>query len=90
MATCPLIPADRFVLFLLFAVILSSEPKQNQGRVLVYRKLDQAPHPVILLLAVLRQLFFFGSLVILDAVCCYFLFFLLYINIKQVKIDVKR
>ena len=31
------------VLFLLFVVVLSSEPKQNQGRELVDRKLVQAP-----------------------------------------------
>ena len=37
--------------------------------------------PVILLLAVPRRLFCFGSLVILDVVRCYLLF-LLYINIK--------
>ena len=40
------------------------------------------PHPVILLLAVPRQLFCFGSLVILDVVCRYRSLFLLYINIK--------
>ena len=32
-----------FVLFLLFVVVLSGEPKQKQGRGLVERKLDQAP-----------------------------------------------
>ena len=46
MATCPSIPAARFafclslfVLFLLFVVVLFGEPKQNQGRGLVDRKL---------------------------------------------------
>ena len=34
-----------FVLFLLFAVVLSVEPKQNQGRGLVDRKLVKAPPP---------------------------------------------
>ena len=37
--------------------------------------------PVILLLAVPRRLFCFGSLVILDVVCCYLSLFLLYIYI---------
>ena len=34
-----------FVLFLLFIVVLSGEPKQKQGRGLVDRKLVQAPPP---------------------------------------------
>ena len=34
-----------FVLFLLVKVVLSGEPKQNQGRGLVNRKLVQAPSP---------------------------------------------
>ena len=38
--------------------------------------------PVILLLAVPRQLFCFGSLVVLDVVFRYLSLFLLYINIK--------
>ena len=38
--------------------------------------------PVILLLAVLKRLFCFGSLVILDVVCRYLSLFLSYINIK--------
>ena len=49
-ATCPSIPVPAllfvcvlFVLFLLFVVVLSGEPKQNQGRGLVDRKLVQAP-----------------------------------------------
>ena len=52
-ATCPLIPAARFafrlclfVLFFLFVVVVSGEPKQKQGRGLVDHKLVQAP-PVI-------------------------------------------
>ena len=40
----------------------------------------------LLLLAVPRRLFCFGSLVILDVVCCYLSLFVVYINIK---IDVK-
>ena len=44
--------------------------------------------PAILLLAVPRRLFCFGSLVILDVVCRYLSLFLLYINIKIGKIDV--
>ena len=50
-ATCPSIPAARllfvcvlFVLFLLFVIVLSDEPKQNQWRGLVDRKLVQAPN----------------------------------------------
>ena len=66
-----------FRLFLLF-VVAFGDPKQNQGRELVARKLVQAPS-VILLLAVRRRLFCFESLVILDVVCCYLLLFLLYI-----------
>ena len=75
-----------FVLFLLVVVVLSGEPKQNQGRGLVDRKQVQAPLPpptspqVILLLAVPRRLFCFGSLVVLDVVFRYFC--LLYINAK--------
>ena len=49
-ATCPSMPAARFDVclcfirfVLLFVVVLSGEPKQNQGRKLVDRKLDQAP-----------------------------------------------
>ena len=75
-----------FVLFLLFVVVWSEEPKQNQGRGLVDRKLVQAPPspPVILLVTVPGRLFCFGSLVILDVVYRYLSVFLLhvYINIK--------
>ena len=84
-----------FVLILLFVVLLSDEPRQNQGRGLVDRKLVQAPPPpppfppVILLLAVPRRLFCFGSLVVLDVVFRYLSLFLLYINLKIGKIDVK-
>ena len=65
---------DAFVL-----IVLSDEPRQNQGRGLVDRKLVNAPPPppVILLLAVPRRLFCFSSLVILGVVCCYLLLFLL-------------
>ena len=49
--------------------VLSDEPKQNQRRGLVDRKLVKTPS-VILLLAVPHQLFCFGSLVILYVVCC--------------------
>ena len=38
--------------------------------------------PVILLQAVPKRLPCFGCLAILDAVCCYLLLFLLYINVK--------
>ena len=46
------------------------------------------PPPVILLLAVPRRLFCFGSLVILDVVCRYLSLFLLYFNFEIVKIKV--
>ena len=49
-------------------IILSDEPRQNQGRGLVDRK------P--------RRLFCFGSLVVLDVVCGYFLLLLLDIKYK--------
>ena len=50
------------------AIVLSDEPRQNQGRWLVDRKQVEAspPSPVVLLLAISRRLFCFGSLVILD------------------------
>ena len=64
-------------------IVLSDEPRQNQGRGLVDHKLVKAPPPpplpVILLLAVPRRLFCFGALVILDVVCRYLSLFLLYI-----------
>ena len=56
-----------FVLFLLLLVVLSGEPKQNQGRGLVDRTLVQAPPPspdpseAISFLTVPRWLFCFGS-----------------------------
>ena len=55
-ATCPSMPAARFAfclwfvcffLVLLFIVVLAGEPKQNQGRGLVDRKLVLAPTPLI-------------------------------------------
>ena len=61
---------------------LYNEPRQNQGRGLVDRKLVKAPLPEILLMAVPRRLFCFSSVVILDVVCRYLSLFLLYINIK--------
>ena len=74
----PSIPAARFAFrlcfirfVLLFGVVLSGEPKTNQGRGLVDFRLVQAPPappppppPVSSLLAVSRRLFYFGSLVI--------------------------
>ena len=61
---------------------VSDEPRQNKGRWLVNRKLDEAPpSPVILLSAVPRRLFCFGSLVVLDVMCGYLLYFLLDIKI---------
>ena len=66
-------------------MVLSDESGQNQGRGLVDHKLvnpPPPPPPAILLQAVSRRLFCFGSLVILDVVCRYLSLFLLYINIK--------
>ena len=71
-----------FVLFLLFVVVLSGEPKQKHGRGLVDHKPVQAPQ-YFLLLAVPRRLFCFGSMVILDVARCYLWLFTLYINIKN-------
>ena len=81
LATCPSMSAALFAfccvlfVFLLFVVVLSGEPKQNQGQGLVDRKLVQAPQVVP------RWFFWFGSLVILDVMCCYLLLFLLSIYI---------
>ena len=55
-----------------------SEESSTQTEKLVEAPLP-AP-PVILLLVAPRRLFCFGSLMILDVVCCYLLLFLLYIN----------
>ena len=63
-------------------IVFSDEPRQNQGRGFVDHKLVKAPPLVILLLAVPRRLFCFGSLVVLDVVFRYLSLFLLYINIK--------
>ena len=68
-----------FVLFLLFVVVLSGEPRQKQGRELVDHKLVEAPPPVIYIAG---RLFCFGSLVILDVARCYLWLLTLYINIK--------
>ena len=91
-ATCPSISAARFAfclcladLFLLFVLVLSGEPRQKQGQGLVDRKLVQAPPPpVILVLAVPRRLFCFGSLVVLDVVFRYLSLCLLYIIGKNI------
>ena len=65
-------------------IVLSDEPRQNQGRGLVDRELVKAPppYPSNLLLAVPRRLFYFGSLVVLDVVFRYLSLFLLYTNMK--------
>ena len=67
---------------MLAGVVLTGEPKQKLGRGLVDRKLVQAP--VILLLAVPRRLFSFGSSAVLDEVCGYVSLFLLNITRKCV------
>ena len=85
MTACPPIPAARFAFCLcfmrfvfVFVPVLSGEPKQNQGRGLVDRKPVQAP--VILLLAVPRRLFCFGSLVIFR--CGALLFMIIHVIYK--------
>ena len=71
-------------------VVLTDEPRLNQGRGLVDRKLVKAPPlPVISFLTVPRRLFCFVSLVILDVARCYLCLFSVYINIKIGKIVVK-
>ena len=48
LVSCPSVPAARFAFclcFMLFLVVLFDEPRQNQGRGLVDRKLVQAPPP---------------------------------------------
>ena len=62
-------------------IVLSDEPRQNQGRGLVDHKLVKVSQK-FLLLAVPRRLFCFGSLVILDVARCYLWLFTLYLNIK--------
>ena len=49
----------------------------------------KAPHPSNFIAVRPRRLFCFGSLVVLDVVFRYLSLFLLYINIKIGKIDVK-
>ena len=70
--------------FLLFVVVLSGEPKQNQGRGLVDYKLVQDPSNYIAGLLKAALLFwFFGDF------RCGMLLFLLYINIEIGKTSVK-
>ena len=66
-------------------IVLFDEPRQNQGRGLVDRKLFKASSPVISLLAVPRSLFCFGDLAILDVARCYLWLFSVYINMKRGK-----
>ena len=68
------------VLLLLFVVVLS-EPRARDGRPQTSSR-PPPPSPVILLLAVPRRLYCFGSMMILDVTCCYLWLFLLYISIK--------
>ena len=62
-----------FVLFLLFVVVLSGEPKQKQS----WSTANYVNPLVILLLDVPRRLFCFGPIVVLDVVCGYVLLLLL-------------
>ena len=91
--SCPSIPPARiafrscFIRFaLLFVVVLSGEPKHNQGRGLVKRKLVQAPHPPnppISLLAIPRRLFCYGSF---GAFRCGMLLFMFILVIYKYKV----
>ena len=60
---------------------VSGGPGRSWGRGLVDRKLVEAPQ-YFLLLVVLRRLFCFGVMVILDVARSYLWLFTLYINIK--------
>ena len=73
---------DAFVL-----IVLSDEPRQNQERGLVDRKLVEAPPPPPpppsnFIADRPKAALLFGSLEILDVVCSYLWLFSLYINIK--------
>ena len=59
---------------------MSDEPRQLRAR--VGRPQTSSSHPVMLLLAVPRRLFCFGSLLVLDVVFRYLSLCLLYINTK--------
>ena len=50
-------------------IVLSDEPRQNQGRALVDRKLVEAPSNFI---SGRSKAGYFGSLVILDVVCRFY------------------
>ena len=81
-ATCPSIklPALLFVCVFFFRCFIwrtIAELRASVGQ----PQTSSSP-PVILLLVVLRRLFCFGSLVVLDVVFRCLSFFLLYINIK--------
>ena len=85
MATCPSIQAAGFafccvllVFILLFVVVLVNQSRIRGEGLSTANKFKL---PVILLLAVPRRLFCFGSLVILDVVCRYLSLFMLNINI---------
>ena len=89
-ATYPSIPAHFAFLFVLFVLLFgvhscfAGESKQNEGRGLVDRKLNQAhahPPPGN---SFSRRLFCFGSLVILDVACCYLLVILVIYNYTNI------
>ena len=69
-----------FVMFLLYVVVFLVNQGRTKGE--GWRPQTSSSPPVILLLAVPRRLFCFGSLVILDVARCYLWLFTLYINIK--------
>ena len=68
---------DAFVVF-----VLPDEPKQNQRRGLVDRKLIKAPPPSNYIAGRSKAALLFCSMVILDVVCRYLSLFLLYISMK--------
>ena len=67
-----------FILFLLFVVVLSGEPKQNQGRGLVDRKLVQVPRNSIAGRPMATLLFWFFG----DFRCCVRLFIVILVIYK--------
>ena len=67
--------------FAFIVIVLSDEPRQNQGRGLVDRKLVKTPSHFYCWPSQGGSSAF-GSLVILDVARCYLWLFTLYINIK--------
>ena len=84
-ATYPSIPAAFCLRFIRFVFVVRScfvWLTKAEQRSRVGRPQTSSSSPLVLLLAVPRRLFCFGSLVILDVVCRYLSLFLLLININ--------